>query len=81
MNAGSITLIFPLLLQEFGCICKLLTMELVTILVLYPIILLCRVCNVDIEGNLIDIGCQCKGGLEIAHRTFMDTWFRTRGSN
>ncbi|KAK3228222.1 hypothetical protein Dsin_008084 [Dipteronia sinensis] len=41
----------------------------------------CRVCQQDKEEVLIDLGCQCRGGLAKAHRSCIDTWFRTRGSN
>ncbi|KAJ9173819.1 hypothetical protein P3X46_016918 [Hevea brasiliensis] len=41
----------------------------------------CRVCQQDMEEVLIDLGCKCKGGLAKAHRSCIDTWFRTRGSN
>ncbi|KAJ4850184.1 hypothetical protein Tsubulata_004468 [Turnera subulata] len=41
----------------------------------------CRVCQQDKEEVLIDLGCKCKGGLAKAHRSCIDTWFSTRGSN
>ncbi|XVF53224.1 hypothetical protein PTKIN_Ptkin05aG0082800 [Pterospermum kingtungense] len=41
----------------------------------------CRVCQQEKEEDLIDLGCQCKGGLAKAHRSCIDTWFRTKGSN
>ncbi|KAK9093694.1 hypothetical protein Scep_025163 [Stephania cephalantha] len=41
----------------------------------------CRVCQQQMEEPLIDLGCQCRGGLAKAHRSCIDTWFRTRGSN
>ncbi|PIA34933.1 hypothetical protein AQUCO_03700295v1 [Aquilegia coerulea] len=41
----------------------------------------CRVCQQQAEEALIDLGCQCRGGLAKAHRSCIDTWFRTRGSN
>ncbi|KAK8489110.1 hypothetical protein V6N11_028471 [Hibiscus sabdariffa] len=41
----------------------------------------CRVCQQEKEEGLIDLGCQCKGGLSKAHRSCIDTWFRTKGSN
>ncbi|WJZ82150.1 hypothetical protein VitviT2T_001934 [Vitis vinifera] len=41
----------------------------------------CRVCNADMEEDLIELGCHCRGWLAKAHRTCIDTWFRTRGSN
>ncbi|PPD97169.1 hypothetical protein GOBAR_DD05823 [Gossypium barbadense] len=39
------------------------------------------VCQQEKEEGLIDLGCQCKGGLAKAHRSCIDTWFRTKGSN
>ncbi|KAJ4711759.1 E3 ubiquitin-protein ligase MARCH2 isoform X2 [Melia azedarach] len=41
----------------------------------------CRVCQQDKEEVLIDLGCQCRGGLAKAHRSCIDTWFHTKGSN
>ncbi|XP_055961561.1 uncharacterized protein LOC126679234 isoform X2 [Mercurialis annua] len=41
----------------------------------------CRVCQQDKEEVLINLGCKCKGGLSQAHRSCIDAWFRTRGSN
>ncbi|XP_021900501.1 E3 ubiquitin-protein ligase MARCH2 isoform X2 [Carica papaya] len=41
----------------------------------------CRVCQQEKEEVLIDLGCQCRGGLAKAHRSCIDTWFRTKGSN
>ncbi|KAE8661997.1 hypothetical protein F3Y22_tig00113721pilonHSYRG00058 [Hibiscus syriacus] len=41
----------------------------------------CRVCQQEKEEGLIDLGCQCKGGLAKAHRSCIDMWFRTKGSN
>ncbi|XVE58204.1 hypothetical protein DITRI_Ditri04bG0151300 [Diplodiscus trichospermus] len=41
----------------------------------------CRVCQQEKEEGLIYLGCQCKGGLAKAHRSCIDTWFRTKGSN
>lgn len=41
----------------------------------------CRVCQQEKEEDLIDLGCLCRGGLAKAHRSCIDTWFRTRGSN
>ncbi|KAM7525980.1 hypothetical protein LguiA_015882 [Lonicera macranthoides] len=41
----------------------------------------CRVCQQEKEEDLIDLGCQCRGGLAKAHKSCIDTWFRTRGSN
>nr|BAJ85257.1 predicted protein [Hordeum vulgare subsp. vulgare] len=33
------------------------------------------------EEPLVDLGCRCRGDLSKAHRTCIDVWFRTRGSN
>ncbi|XP_059662096.1 uncharacterized protein LOC132308117 isoform X2 [Cornus florida] len=41
----------------------------------------CRVCQQEKEEALIDLGCQCRGGLAKAHLSCIGTWFRTRGSN
>lgn len=41
----------------------------------------CRVCQQDKEEALIELGCQCRGGLAKAHRSCIDAWFRTKGSN
>ncbi|XP_020419264.1 uncharacterized protein LOC18777191 isoform X4 [Prunus persica] len=41
----------------------------------------CRVCQQEKDEVLIDLGCQCRGGLAKSHRSCIDTWFRTRGSN
>ncbi|KAK3157800.1 hypothetical protein QOZ80_2AG0128180 [Eleusine coracana subsp. coracana] len=41
----------------------------------------CRVCQQKTEEPLVDLGCQCRGDLSKAHRTCIDVWFRTRGSN
>ncbi|WCJ26673.1 RING/U-box superfamily protein [Euphorbia peplus] len=41
----------------------------------------CRVCQQEKEEVLINLGCKCKGGLSKSHRSCIDTWFRTRGSN
>lgn len=41
----------------------------------------CRVCQHEKEEALIELGCQCRGGLAKAHRSCIDAWFRTRGSN
>ncbi|XWS61479.1 hypothetical protein CRYUN_Cryun07bG0129200 [Craigia yunnanensis] len=41
----------------------------------------CRVCQQEKEEGLIDLGCRCKGGLAKAHRSCIDTWFHTKGSN
>jgi E3 ubiquitin-protein ligase DOA10 len=41
----------------------------------------CRVCQEKTEEPLVDLGCQCRGDLAKAHRTCIDVWFHTRGSN
>ncbi|KAI3952677.1 hypothetical protein MKX01_013639 [Papaver californicum] len=41
----------------------------------------CRVCQQSSEEALIDLGCQCRGGLAKAHLSCIGTWFSTRGSN
>ncbi|KAK3153947.1 hypothetical protein QOZ80_2BG0183610 [Eleusine coracana subsp. coracana] len=41
----------------------------------------CRVCQQKTEEPLVDLGCQCRGDLSKAHRTCIDVWFRTRGTN
>ncbi|CAL4933939.1 unnamed protein product [Urochloa decumbens] len=41
----------------------------------------CRVCQQKTEEPLVDLGCSCRGDLSKAHRTCIDVWFRTRGSN
>ncbi|KAA0042631.1 E3 ubiquitin-protein ligase MARCH2 isoform X1 [Cucumis melo var. makuwa] len=41
----------------------------------------CRICQQEKEEVLIELGCHCRGGLAKAHRTCIDTWFRTIGSN
>ncbi|GLU17635.1 hypothetical protein SLE2022_339950 [Rubroshorea leprosula] len=41
----------------------------------------CRVCQQEKEEVLIELGCRCRGGLAKAHRSCIDVWFRTRGSN
>ncbi|CAN8254366.1 unnamed protein product [Cochlearia groenlandica] len=41
----------------------------------------CRVCLQDKEEVLIELGCRCRGGLAKAHRSCIDAWFRTKGSN
>ena len=40
-----------------------------------------RVCQQEKEEVLIDLGCHCRGGLAKAHRSCIDTWFRSKGSN
>ncbi|RXH95876.1 hypothetical protein DVH24_008376 [Malus domestica] len=39
------------------------------------------VCQQEKDEVLIDLGCQCRGGLAKSHRSCIDTWFRSRGSN
>ncbi|XP_048132599.1 uncharacterized protein LOC115747948 isoform X2 [Rhodamnia argentea] len=41
----------------------------------------CRVCQEEKEEDLIDLGCQCRGGIAKAHRSCIEAWFHTRGSN
>ncbi|XP_051148252.1 uncharacterized protein LOC127263322 isoform X2 [Andrographis paniculata] len=41
----------------------------------------CRVCQEDTEEALINLGCQCRGGLAKAHQSCIIKWFSTRGSN
>ncbi|KAI0520484.1 hypothetical protein KFK09_007960 [Dendrobium nobile] len=41
----------------------------------------CRVCQQLAEEPLIDLGCGCRGELAKAHRSCIEIWFRTRGSN
>ncbi|XP_072963851.1 uncharacterized protein [Typha angustifolia] len=41
----------------------------------------CRVCQEESEEPLVDLGCRCRGDLAKAHRSCIDIWFRTRGSN
>ncbi|CAD5163987.1 unnamed protein product [Musa acuminata subsp. malaccensis] len=40
-----------------------------------------RVCQQETEEPLIDLGCRCRGELAKAHRSCIDTWFLTKGSN
>lgn len=42
---------------------------------------LCRVCQQSSEEALIDLGCGCRGELAKAHRSCIEIWFRSRGSN
>ncbi|KAJ3682323.1 hypothetical protein LUZ60_014896 [Juncus effusus] len=42
---------------------------------------ICRVCQQPSEEVLVDLGCRCRGDLSKAHRTCIDIWFRTKGSN
>ncbi|XP_072957052.1 uncharacterized protein [Typha angustifolia] len=41
----------------------------------------CRVCQQQSEEPLVDLGCRCRGELAKVHRSCIDIWFRTRGSN
>uniref|UniRef100_A0A7N0UIH3 RING-CH-type domain-containing protein n=1 Tax=Kalanchoe fedtschenkoi TaxID=63787 RepID=A0A7N0UIH3_KALFE len=41
----------------------------------------CRVCQQEKDEDLISLGCQCRGELAKTHRSCIDTWFRTKGSN
>ncbi|XP_012839611.1 PREDICTED: E3 ubiquitin-protein ligase MARCH2-like [Erythranthe guttata] len=41
----------------------------------------CRVCQEENEEVLINLGCQCRGGLAKAHHSCIMKWFNSRGSN
>ncbi|GAQ90881.1 Zinc finger RING-CH-type domain containing protein [Klebsormidium nitens] len=42
----------------------------------------CRICHtVGTEEPVIDIGCDCRDGLNLAHQTCIMQWFTSRGSN
>ncbi|WOL05753.1 hypothetical protein Cni_G14484 [Canna indica] len=41
----------------------------------------CRVCQQQAEEPLMDLGCKCKGELAKAHRSCIQLWFYTKGSN
>ncbi|KAJ6791298.1 Uncharacterized protein M6B38_244090 [Iris pallida] len=41
----------------------------------------CRICQQPSEELLIVLGCKCRGGLAKAHRSCIEVWFRTKGSN
>lgn len=41
----------------------------------------CRVCQQLSEEALIDLGCKCRGELAKAHRSCIEIWFRSKGSN
>ncbi|KAM5571405.1 hypothetical protein ABKV19_011817 [Rosa sericea] len=41
----------------------------------------CRVCQQDKDEALIVLGCHCRGELAKAHRSCIDTWFQSKGSN
>ncbi|KAK4400227.1 hypothetical protein Sango_1128800 [Sesamum angolense] len=40
-----------------------------------------EVCQEETEEVLINLGCQCRGGLAKAHQSCIIKWFNTRGSN
>ncbi|CAH2063884.1 unnamed protein product [Thlaspi arvense] len=40
-----------------------------------------KVCQQEKEEALIELGCLCRGGLAKSHRSCIDAWFRTKGSN
>ncbi|XP_078445914.1 uncharacterized protein LOC144714960 [Wolffia australiana] len=42
---------------------------------------LCRVCQDLSDEPLIELGCKCRGELSKAHKSCMETWFESRGSN
>ncbi|GAQ83642.1 Zinc finger RING-CH-type domain containing protein [Klebsormidium nitens] len=42
----------------------------------------CRICyTIGAEEPLIEIGCDCRDGLNLAHRTCITHWFTSRGNN
>ncbi|KAJ6792904.1 Uncharacterized protein M6B38_237920 [Iris pallida] len=41
----------------------------------------CRICQQPTEEPIIVLGCRCRGELSKAHRSCIEIWFRTRGSN
>lgn len=41
----------------------------------------CRICHQQTEEALMDIGCRCRGELSKTHRSCIDFWFYSRGSN
>ncbi|CAL9044835.1 uncharacterized protein LOC135612507 [Musa acuminata AAA Group] len=41
----------------------------------------CRVCHQQTEEPFIDLGCRCRGELAKVHRSCIEIWFRTKGSN
>ncbi|KAJ6804555.1 uncharacterized protein M6B38_183825 [Iris pallida] len=41
----------------------------------------CRICQQPTEEALIVLGCKCRGELAKAHRSCIEVWFRTKGSN
>ncbi|URD98084.1 RINGv [Musa troglodytarum] len=40
-----------------------------------------RVCQQQTEEVLVDLGCRCSGDLAKAHRSCIELWFHTKGSN
>ncbi|RWR87730.1 E3 ubiquitin-protein ligase MARCH11-like protein [Cinnamomum micranthum f. kanehirae] len=40
-----------------------------------------RICHQQTEEALMDIGCRCRGELSKTHRSCIDFWFYSRGSN
>lgn len=40
-----------------------------------------RVCQQQTEEPLLDLGCGCRGELAKTHKSCIEIWFRTRGSN
>ncbi|RRT73236.1 hypothetical protein GW17_00055047, partial [Ensete ventricosum] len=40
-----------------------------------------RVCQQQTEEPFIDLGCRCRGELAKVHRSCIEIWFRTKGSN
>ncbi|XP_049935569.1 uncharacterized protein LOC116261459 [Nymphaea colorata] len=41
----------------------------------------CRVCHEQSEEAIVELGCSCRGELAKAHRSCIQTWFCTKGSN
>ncbi|ERN08142.1 uncharacterized protein LOC18436383 isoform X1 [Amborella trichopoda] len=41
----------------------------------------CRVCQQPSDEALMELGCRCRGELAKAHKSCIELWFRTRGSN
>lgn len=41
----------------------------------------CRVCQQQSEELLMELGCKCRGDLAKAHKSCIQLWFQTRGSN
>ncbi|XP_042489683.1 uncharacterized protein LOC122069684 [Macadamia integrifolia] len=44
-------------------------------------VLINRVCQQQTDEALINLGCQCRGGLANVHLSCIEIWFRTKGSN